>query len=166
MNRSGSLARPLRLARSCGLTQRLRHCYSSRGICRYLFCLRRRGPVCGVAAFSVTRTSERVICAGRSRSLNGAPMKKKNWLGEAAMATCEACGAVEHGNITCRACRQHIRETTPGPHPFLDRLDAANIETIAPAGPEDVLEFMSRFGSDFAKDGAGARFNPWRGLAA
>jgi hypothetical protein len=56
---------------------------------------------------------------------------------------CPDCGAVSHGNLTCRTCRQHMREEN-GPSDFLDRLDAANMPTLPPVGVETVREFLQR----------------------
>ena len=51
----------------------------------------------------------------------------------------------------------NISANNARPHPFLDRLDAANIETIAPAGPGRSVGVHEPFGSDSAKDGACVR---------
>ncbi|HZF23985.1 MAG TPA: hypothetical protein VE030_11040 [Burkholderiales bacterium] len=57
---------------------------------------------------------------------------------------CPDCGAVSHGNLTCRTCRQHMRQTAGCPADFLDQLDAANIATVAPVGPAAIRAFLKR----------------------
>lgn len=58
---------------------------------------------------------------------------------------CHSCGAVAFGNITCVACRNHMRGSFPGGRSeMLDRLDAINPETVAPCGPDEIREFVDR----------------------
>jgi hypothetical protein len=59
------------------------------------------------------------------------------------MSSCPDCGAVHYGNLTCRTCRQHMREQG-GPSKLLDILDDMNIATVAPVGPEEIREFVER----------------------
>lgn len=47
---------------------------------------------------------------------------------------CPSCGAVSSGNLTCLECRAEIRKRNPSLSEFLDRLDAAGIETVPPVG--------------------------------
>ena len=37
-----------------------------------------------------------------------------------------------------------MRKAMPGPHPLLDVIDAAGIETVAPVGPEEIRQFIER----------------------
>jgi hypothetical protein len=60
-----------------------------------------------------------------------------------AFSSCPDCGAVHYGNLTCRRCRQHMREET-GPSEWLDKLDALNIATVPPVGPEELQAFQKR----------------------
>ena len=62
--------------------------------------------------------------------------------------SCPDCGAVSFGNLTCRTCRQHMRQETPALTEFLDRLDAANIETIPPVGAAEIRAFLAKLGGD------------------
>jgi hypothetical protein len=59
------------------------------------------------------------------------------------MNVCPSCGAVEHGNLTCRVCRQNMRERS-GPLKTLDLLDEMNIATVSPVGPDEIREFLER----------------------
>ena len=58
-------------------------------------------------------------------------------------SVCPDCGAVSYGNITCRTCRQYTRELS-GPSEFLDKLDALNIATQPPLGPEAIRAFLEK----------------------
>jgi hypothetical protein len=63
------------------------------------------------------------------------------------MKTCPFCDAAEYGNLTCRTCRQHMREMDRCPCDLLDLLDAANIATVPPVGAEDIQRFVARLWS-------------------
>jgi hypothetical protein len=60
------------------------------------------------------------------------------------MIVCKNCGAIEHGNLTCRECRKHMRSEGRAPAKLLDILDQSNIETIPPVGPEEIRRFLNR----------------------
>ena len=60
---------------------------------------------------------------------------------------CPQCGAVYFGNLTCPACRAHMRQETPSVREFLDRLDAAHIEIVAPVGIDEIRAFMAKGGA-------------------
>ncbi len=70
------------------------------------------------------------------------------WLdSRAAMPSCSVCGAVNCGNITCRACRQATREVNQKRGwsvAWLDRLDEIDPELVMPVGAEEVKRFMER----------------------
>jgi hypothetical protein len=63
------------------------------------------------------------------------------------MIVCPDCGAVSYGNLTCRTCRQHMREEM-GASELLDRLDALHITTVPPVGVEAVRAFVARLGGE------------------
>ena len=58
---------------------------------------------------------------------------------------CEYCGAVNHGNLRCPACRDQIRKECPQLKDLMDRLDTAKGWTFAlPLGPEDLRGFLEK----------------------
>lgn len=71
------------------------------------------------------------------------------------MNECPDCGAASSGNLTCRTCRQQMRQHMQSigiSSEFLDKLDEANIATIPPLGPEAVLAFQKRLDAAAARE--------------
>ena len=60
-----------------------------------------------------------------------------------AISVCSSCGAVDFGNLTCRACRAEMRKQMPDSK-LLQLLDDANVETISVVGADAVRAFVQK----------------------
>jgi hypothetical protein len=60
------------------------------------------------------------------------------------LTICPSCGDKDYSNVICRRCRAHIRKTMPGPHPYLDALDAADVDGKEPLDGEAVISLLER----------------------
>jgi hypothetical protein len=60
------------------------------------------------------------------------------------LTICPVCGDEDYSNAMCRRCREHIRKTMPGPHPYLDALDAADLDSKEPLDRKAVMNLLEQ----------------------